>query len=234
MAVINVSCVHCDTTEGVVKNGKAPSGIQRYLCKPCKQSFQLDFVYNANKPGMHERIVGMAMNGSGVRDTGRVLGVSPTTVISHLKKLAPPQVTPLPFDNQKLVLLCQMDEQWSYVGNKKNQRWLFYAWEPRYKTVIAHVFGRRTKETLDKLIKLVKPYTFRFYCTDDWKPYGSVLPAEAHVVTKKLTQSIERKNLTLRTRLKRLTRRTICFSRLEELHDKVIGEFISRMWYQPV
>lgn len=42
-------------------------------------------VDNANKPGAHERIVDMAMNGSGVRDTGRVLGVSPTTVVSHLK-----------------------------------------------------------------------------------------------------------------------------------------------------
>ncbi|WP_456077473.1 IS1-like element transposase [Endozoicomonas gorgoniicola] len=27
------------------------------------------------------------MNGSGVRDTGRVPGISPTTVISHLKNL---------------------------------------------------------------------------------------------------------------------------------------------------
>ncbi|WP_420797680.1 IS1 family transposase [Candidatus Sororendozoicomonas aggregata] len=45
---------------------------------------------------------------------------------------------------------------------------------------------------------------------------------------------MERTNLTLGTRLKRLTRRTICFSRLEEPHGKVIGEFISRMWYQPV
>ena len=26
-----------------------------------------------------------------------------------------------------------MDEQWSFVGSKKNQRWLFYAWEPRFK-----------------------------------------------------------------------------------------------------
>ena len=85
MAVIKVVCVHCDTTDGVVKNGKAPSGIQRYLCRSCKRSFQLEFVYNANKPGTHERIVDMAMNGSGVRDTGRVLGVSPTTGISHLK-----------------------------------------------------------------------------------------------------------------------------------------------------
>ena len=87
MAVIKVVCVHCVTTDGVVKNGKAPSGIQRYLCRNCKQSFQLEFVYNANKPGAHERIVDMAMNGSGVRDTSRVLRISPTTVISHLKNL---------------------------------------------------------------------------------------------------------------------------------------------------
>ena len=137
------------------------------------------------------------------------------------KKLAPPKVTSLPFDNEDLVLICQMDEQWSYVGNKKNQRSLFFAWEPRYQRVIAHIFGRRTKKTLKKLIKLVKPY-------------GLELPAQSHIISKKLTQSIERNNLTLRTRLKRLTRRTICFSRSAELHDKVIGEFISRMWHQPV
>ena len=85
MAVIQVACVHCSSTDRIVKNGKAPSGIQRFLCHNCKQSFQLEFIYNANKPGAHERIVDMAMNGSGIRDTGRVLGISPTTVISHLK-----------------------------------------------------------------------------------------------------------------------------------------------------
>ena len=56
--------------------------------------------------------------------------------------------------------------------------------------------------------------------------------AGTHVVSKKLTQRIEQNNLTLRTRIKRLARRTICFSRSEELHAKVIGEFISRMYYQ--
>ncbi len=55
-----------------------------------------------------------------------------------------------------------------------------------------------------------------------------------HVITRKLTQSIERTNLTLSARLKRLTRRTICFSRLEKLYDKVTGKSISRMWYQPI
>ena len=125
-----------------------------------------------------------------------------------------------------------MDEQWSFVGHKKNQRWLWYAWEPRFKRIIAHAFGRRSEETLKKLLKLLEPYQFEFYCTDDWKSYASLLPEEQHIVGKYFTQRIERQNLNFRTRLKRLARRTICFSRSEEIHDKVIGEFIFREHYQ--
>ena len=87
MATIEVVCVYCRSVEGVVRNGKAPSGLQRYYCRPCRRSFQMDFINNANKPGVRERIVEMALNGSGVRDTARVLGISPTTVIYNLKNL---------------------------------------------------------------------------------------------------------------------------------------------------
>ena len=38
-------------------------------------------------------------------------------------------------------------------------------------------------------------------------------------------------NLTLRTRLKRLNRKTIGFSKSPEMHDKVIGTFIEREFY---
>ncbi|AHA67134.1 Transposase [Shigella dysenteriae 1617] len=37
-----------------------------------------------------------------------------------------------------------------------------------------------------------------------------------------------RNNLTLRTRIKRLARKTICFSRSVEIHEKVIGTFIEK------
>ncbi|WP_415679679.1 IS1 family transposase, partial [Vibrio ordalii] len=56
-------------------------------------------------------------------------------------------------------------------------------------------------------------------------------PKEKHVVGKRFTQRIERTNLTLRSRLKRLVRRTIGFSRSEKMHDKVIGTFIEREFY---
>lgn len=85
MAVVEVACANCRQAKGVVKNGKAETGHQRYLCRNCKKSFQLEYVYNANQPGTHHQIIDMTMNGSGVRDIGRVLKISPTTVIAHLK-----------------------------------------------------------------------------------------------------------------------------------------------------
>lgn len=87
MAVVQVSCAYCKQASDVVKNGKAETGHQRYRCRNCNKSFQLEYRYNGNIPGMHERIIKMTMNGSGVRDIGRVLEISPTTVISHLKNL---------------------------------------------------------------------------------------------------------------------------------------------------
>jgi insertion element IS1 protein InsB len=49
-----------------------------------------------------------------------------------------------------------------------------------------------------------------------------------HVPGKRNTQQIERKHLTWRTRLKRLARKTICFSKSIELHDLVISLFVNR------
>jgi len=58
--------------------------------------------------------------------------------------------------------------------------------------------------------------------------YQRKLPSDQHTISKTNTQQIERKHLTLRTRIKRLARKTICFSKLEKMHDLVIGLFINR------
>jgi insertion element IS1 protein InsB len=67
----------------------------------------------------------------------------------------------------------------------------------------------------------------RFY-TDGAGVYQRHLPADQHQVGKLQTQKIERKHLTLRTRIKRLARKTICFSKSIRLHDIVIGLFSNR------
>jgi insertion element IS1 protein InsB len=145
------------------------------------------------------------------------------------KKLRPPQVTPLPFEQiQDLELVCEMDEQWSFVGKKSEQRWLWYAWSPHFNRVFAYTLGRRVDESLRQLLGLLQRFSFRLYCTDDWGAYERLLPEDKHLITKRYTQSIERQNLNFRTHLKRLARRTLCFSKSVDIHDKVIGEYIAR------
>jgi insertion element IS1 protein InsB len=51
---------------------------------------------------------------------------------------------------------------------------------------------------------------------------------EIHVPGKRNTQQIEQQHLTLRARLKRLARKTICFSKSIELDDIVRGLLVNR------
>ena|GEM_PF-2821286 len=67
------------------------------------------------------------------------------------------------------------------------------------------------------------------YYTDDWGAYERHLDADKHEIGKRNTQKIERKNLNFRTWIKRLVRKTICFSKLELMHDTVIGLLINKV-----
>ena len=68
--------------------------------------------------------------------------------------------------------------------------------------------------------------------TDAWPSYQAVLEPEKHIIGKRWTQRIERHNLNLHTHLKRLDRKTICFSKSSETHDKVIGWYLTIHHYQ--
>ena len=85
MATVKVECRFCSQTDSVMKHGRNPRGIQRYRCLACKRSFLLAYAYEACKPGVKEKIVDMAMNSAGLRDTGRVLKVGYNTVLRTLK-----------------------------------------------------------------------------------------------------------------------------------------------------
>jgi len=106
----------------------------------------------------------------------------------------------------------ELDETWSYVGKKSNVRWLWYAIDHKTGYVLAYVFGRCCDEAFVQLKNLLEPFGIRRFCTDGWGAYERHLPAEIHEVGKRKTQRIERKHLRLRTRIKRLARKTICFS----------------------
>ncbi len=136
-----------------------------------------------------------------------------------------------PKDIQVVIKTCdeaELDEMWSFVGNKSNQRWLWHAIDHRTGEILAYVLGRRKDEVFLQLQNLLEPFGIKRFYTDDWGAYDRHIEKSKHHVGKRNTQKIERKHLTLRTRIKRLARKTICFSKLEEMHDIVIGLFINR------
>ncbi|ETW94861.1 MAG: hypothetical protein ETSY2_49045, partial [Candidatus Entotheonella gemina] len=64
-----------------------------------------------------------------------------------------------------------------------------------------------------KLKALLEPFGVTKYYTDDWGAYTRHLDPDEHQPGKRNTQKIERKHLTLHARIKRLARKTICFSK---------------------
>lgn len=124
---------------------------------------------------------------------------------------------------------AELDEMWSFVGKKENQRWLWHAIDHNTHKVLAYHFGARKDTVFRELQKKLSCFNIDFYYTDDWGAYERNLPKQKHLVGKRYTQAIERKHLTLRTRIKRLARKTICFSKLEKIHDTVIGILINQL-----
>ena len=125
-------------------------------------------------------------------------------------------------------LTSERDEMWSYVGKKAEPRWLWHAIDHHSGTVLAYVFGRRKDDVFLQLQELLAPLHITRFYTDGWGAYERHLDPAQHTIGKAHTQKIESKHINLRTRIKRLVRRTICFSKTTTMHDLVVGLFINR------
>ena len=224
MKTIKNACPRCGCLH-TKKNGTTAQGKQRYRCKACGRQFlfALDYSYRAYVPLLRELIVPMTLNGSGIRDTARVLQISPNTVLEVLRESAAQIREPtLPMHVRDL----EIDEQWSFVQRKKQQNWLWYALDRHSGEIVAFVLGRRTDASCKKLVQKLAPCQVQNFYTDHWKSYPKYLDEKRHHIGKKGTQNIERKNLNFRTHLKRLQRRTICFSKSKQMHYNILKIYI--------
>jgi insertion element IS1 protein InsB len=123
---------------------------------------------------------------------------------------------------------AELDEMWSFVGSKKHQRWLWHAIDHKSGEILAYVLSDHKDDAFKQLQTLLDPFGVQHYYSDGWGAYLRHLDSSMHTVGKRNTQKIERKHLTLRTRIKRLMRETICFSKSIRMHDIVLGLFINR------
>jgi transposase-like protein len=76
-------------SDKVSKNGHSKTGKQVYNCnnKACtRKNFIETYTNKAYQPNVREQVLKMAVNGTGTRATGRILGISKDTVTAILKK----------------------------------------------------------------------------------------------------------------------------------------------------
>ncbi|MCG2611798.1 IS1 family transposase [Flavobacterium sp. SM15] len=203
-----IKCIKCSSFS-VIKNGKTKNQKQQYYCKSCGKRFIEFYSYKAYALEINSQIVTFIKEGLGVRSIARILKISTTTLLKRIVSIASLIKTPQISIGGKY----EVDELCTYLGNKNNRIWIVYALHKCSKKVVSFNIGKRTNKTISKVIDFLKLSNAKKIFTDRLQNYRSLIENHIHSVKRYGTNHIERKNLTLRTHLKRLNRKTICFGR---------------------
>lgn len=202
-----MKCKKCNQL--CVKNGKTKSGEQRYYCVLCEKSQQSNYTYQACKPKIDKKLIALLKEGCGIRSIARLLNISPTTTIKRILIISSQIESPLIVRGK----IYEVDELCTYIGNKNKKCWITYSLRKDTREIINFVVGSRTKKRLGQIINTLLLSEAKMIYTDRLNIYGSLIPKEIHCTKQYKINHIERNNLTLRTHLKRLSRKTICYSK---------------------
>ncbi len=150
--------------------------------------------------------------------------------LAPLKQTLAPALAPAAHKGEEEVL--ELDEMWSFVYRRSNKRWIWVALCRRTRQVVAYAIGNRGEQSCRLLWERI-PESYRrgVLYSDFWESYQKVLPEDRHRAVGKgegQTSHVERWNNTLRQRLARFVRKTLSFSKSEEMHEVCLKLFLHR------
>jgi insertion element IS1 protein InsB len=155
-------------------------------------------------------ISGLVCESVSIRGIARILNISVVTVCCKIRKIAASIKKPaIPLQRKTF----ELDEVRTYVKKKEHQYWIAYALCHETKQVVDFIVGKRNKRTLRSIVNTLLLSGVKTIKTDKLNIYQSLIPPDMHISAAYNINHIERNNLNLRTHLKRLSRRTICFSK---------------------
>ena len=220
-------CPACQSTK-IVKNGHTTYGAQRCLCHDCLKTRVLvprrdNSLFAFIERALRERL--------SLRAIARIFRVSLQTVLFLLRHLA----QALPALKRSLMPkqagdVLELDELYSFVGSKREKRWLWIALCRRTRQVVAFAIGDRSEQTCRRLFKRI-PVSYRrcVSYSDFWSAYAKVFQRGKHQSVGKetgQTAHVERWNCTLWQRASRYVRRTLSFSKTDTYHHLATKYFI--------
>ncbi len=203
-----MECKFCSSN--CQKAGRQKNGPQKFYCVHCKKYQQKEYQYCAYKPGINTMIPKLVCNSVGINSMARILQIAANTVSKRIRAIAASIMKPcIPLGRKSF----EMDELRTYIRNKENQYWVAYALCSDTKQVVDFIVGKRSKRTLRIVVNNLLLSGVPTIKTDRLNIYRSLIPKDRHVSAAYNINHIERNNLNLRTHLKRLGRRTICYSK---------------------
>lgn len=201
-------CPHCQC-KSLIKNGFTKNKKQQFFCKQCLKRCISFYSNKAYEKSINNNLIQLIKEGVGIRSIARLLGISANTVLRRIHKIAKKVELP----TLAIGKIYEVDEIYAKVFGQLNKVWIVYALERSSKKIVSFSVGSRSIYTLRKAIeRLMVSVPKRIY-TDRLNLYPLIIPAEIHGVDLYGTNCIERKNLTMRIHLKRLQRRSICYTR---------------------
>lgn len=201
-------CPNCKSKK-IIKNGFTKNRKQQYYCKSCNTR-SIDYYTNkACCKNINSSIIQLIKEGIGIRSTARILSISNTTVLKRIISIAKSIKAPPISSGQ----IYEVDEMRSFISNKSRPIWIVYAFQRKTKKVVSFAIGKRTLRTLGMVINTLLHSKAKRIYTDGLRHYKSLVEKTIHCVKRFGTNQIERNNLTLRNNLKRLNRKTICYSK---------------------
>jgi insertion element IS1 protein InsB len=203
-----MKCQYCNSY--CQKAGKQKNGAQKLYCKACRKYQQTVYKNRAYEKRVSSMVVQLVCESVSIRGISRVLKIAINTVLRRIRRIAKDIVKPMIVLNQKEL---EVDEMRTYIGRKRNEYWLAYALNSATGEVVDFVVGKRSKSTLRPLINTLLLSGASKIRTDNLNIYQGLIPGKIHEHNAYCISHIERKNLSIRTHIKRLSRRTICFSR---------------------
>ncbi len=227
--VITYLCPRCGS-DNLVKNGHNKAHSQQAHCKDCGAYFVLE-PKQSQGTVTRQTILRTALERCSLRGLERIFEVSRQTIATWIeafvRSLPPFRETVSPAQPDDIL---ELDEAWSFVGCKDQQRWLWTVMCRRTRQIIAYVIGDHSDDTCKRLWKRVPSDYRRCHSYSDfWQAYQRILPSGTHQSVGKetgQTAHMERWYNTLRQHLARYVRKTLSFSKSDKFHHLFTKWFI--------
>lgn len=206
--------MECQYCKGVCVKKGCYKRRQLYQCKDCFKYQRSTYKVVRVSEEKKEQLQSFNNEGLGTSSISRLLKISKSTVSKIIMETSE-SIPPLMINESDQEY--EVDELYTYTGNKENVCWIIYAINKATRQVIDFAVGKRTVENVKKVIASLLLLNPKRIFTDRLNIYPGLIEKAKHIASAYRINHIERKNLDLRKDIKCLNRKTICYSKSEEM-----------------